>query len=531
MVATSSVTDAVEVTENSRPVVNISNSLGMSEADFLAWVSSLPHQRGTPITLEAAALLRGRNSQPIVANSAMCSQIGGTDGGSITFSPKALVRDKYYDLVVTATGSLTLTTGAPTGVLSIAALDRTLQKGFVLKFGASNWAALTQAASAGDTTLHLQVLYPDIYGSLVIASTNVAVPLNGLYYQGGTPGPAVENYTLVGRANPFVSVNNWSAMKYSCDGLASGSMGLLLRDFKAQNFPGHGIWMGFPLDPRSRVNSGETPWDNPEIVLDGINRVSSCLGGVSLLGTDTKIPGSLIIRLCRDYGFRVLGSAAQGGTVHAYGCGGWGIQITLGNYFDHLESENCDYGISLEGNAVESQLRAMRAFGNKYIGARILASFTQVGAINILHASAATDGNGSFPTGMALMIGSFSQVIQCPMVRINCQAGASGIRFGTFTVNTMNTIQLGGSTRGTSGCPKGLGFGVPMNNCDISMEVGGFDTDLYFENGSSLAGSRLRIFGATNSNIRWPDGTTGTYQTPNVPSALASSNDIKFLVV
>lgn len=534
MEQTSVGTDVVEVLENTRPSIAIANPLGMSEADYLTWAGTRPHKRSTPIYVETASLHRGRKSNPIVADSTMCAQISGSDGGYATYSPKSLIRDKYIDMVVTATSALTLSTGSPTGNLSVSALSQALPIGFLLKFGDSNWVSLTQAAAKNATTLHLRVLYPDIYGSLVISIGNHATPLNGYFYQGGTPGSELDNYALIGMASPIVRSGNWDAMKYSCDGVAISSAAAVARNLLISNFPGHGFYSTFHVDPRARVDVGELPYDNPEILFEGINQVKNCLAGFTLNAADSRNAGTLIARGCRDYGIRLNGSAIQGGAYHGY-ASKIGVWISQPAFPQHVRGEDSDYGVILDAQSPtssgQSQIGGLRTLSNKYLGVRVLGAEIHCGSMEIVHSSNLTNNSDPYPTGWGLNLGSFVEGFSCPSLYIDNSGGtANGCRFGQFTVNTMKTIHMQGRLKGGGGAV-GLQLGVGLVGSVLNLNIDNYTRALDFGSGQGpFQGNDWTFRGAASSAIKWPDGSDGRFDAPNYPSGMDTDNNIKFLV-
>lgn len=506
--------------DNRRPSVDWATYNGISTGEFQTFLRSRPNYLSVPIYVEAGATLSHRLNDPIVAATSMCGA-PSVDGGYNTYSPNALVKDRYYNFTTTTTSSLSLTT---TGTLPVVAIDRALPKGFLIGVG-SGVAQLTAAASQGATSLAVAKVYTNV----TINNGDTVRSLNGYFYQGGQGSPTIKDLCLLGDPASMIQ-DDWASYEgsreYGCDAMAVVCDGASFENIIIDNFPGHGLYAASPIIPSSRYGI-DMPWDYHELYARSI-RVRRCLAGITWGSTDGILDGRIIAERCRDYGVRLSGYATQFNIIHTYGCGiGFWAQ---GNFYGSvLEPESCNYGAFIDDNAIRCQLGSLRAFSNAYSALYCSAPQVHIGSINIEHASSLVDSNLSHATGMAMFLGSWADSFICPAMYITATGGASGVKLGHNAGKTMTGVRLAGVVGGdSSGGDKGIHFYSPQGGNYYDLTTGGFDVDVYFEN-VTLSGCTLKFRGASSSTIRWPDSTTGTFATPNVPLSLDLVNNIQFL--
>ena len=507
------------VTDTEVPVIPTSSYAGITIDDYDDWLKTVVDYRTSPIYLDAANSVSYYTNKPIVAARSMCGE-PSVDGGYATFSPNALIRDRYYNLVVTATGNCTLNSGHPTDTLNIAALDRALPAGFVLDFTGGGIVQLTTAAALGATNLSVARIYTDV----AITTSQTGAPINGTFAQKGTCYPKINDVVLVGDPNPLISRGFDAGRKYSCDGIAISAMGTRIRNVNISNFNGHGVWVSYPYNS-STVYGISSPWDVEKLFLDDIT-VANCFSGVTVNSTDPVI-GTITAREIRDYGVRFNGFANQVGTIHAFGCG-TGVYCKGNVYADKLQGETSGYGVILGDLSDKSQISQVRAFNNTYVGLAINVGNTWIGSAIVDHSSTSIDGNpaganGVAATGYSTVLGSYADSVTINYLRISCTGNARGLMIGNSGSKTIGAIDLSGVIIGSTGT---YGIHVPysMTACNLNFVVGGFTYGVYFGNTSVLTANRIILRGPSATTIRWADSTTGTFDTPNIPTGVNNNN-------
>lgn len=489
--------------------------LGASNAEYRSWLASQERYRDTPIyTTRGGLLSSGGFTNPYVASEAMCVQ-PAVDGGNAAWSPNALICDKWSRRTrFTTSTTVTLTAGSPTANLTVSALPYDLPKGLGLTFG-SGYVVLTTAAAAGATTINVG----RINANVTITSGETATYTPSSTFRDGNSSFTMRDTLLLGNPNPVLDSSSWTSTKYACDGFSGYFNGLTLDNVIAAGFPGHGFYLTYS-NLQSQMYGYPSPIDFVEVNV-GLLRATRCLTGITLASTDPTAR-QLITKECRDVGVRILGSAAQIGSVHAYGCGA-GMYGGAGFDFDCalLETENCNYGTHAGGS--ETKIGILRAFTNAYVAFRATGSRISLGAANITHASTANDGFDASTTGMAVAIGSYCDYSNFRNMQVVCSGAANGVYLGHYTPKTLTECTWTGNINGGSGI--GLRVVGPFSGGVIAGSVSGFSGGgFYVNNAGVLLGSRIELRGPSATTIRWADGTTGTFGTPNIPSAVSNNN-------
>lgn len=505
-----------------RPAVETTTYQGLSIDDYVAFLRSRQNYTATPIYIEATGDYSYRMDSPIVAATSLCAP-PSVDGGADNPSPNALIRDRYIGLRVTAAGNLILTSGTSTGTLAVNALDRALPRGFVLTFS-GGIIQLRAAAAAGATSLDVARIYTDV----TITTSQVGTPTNGFFAQGGTTRARLANLCLAGDPNPLIARGYDAGRKYACDGIAVTGIGCRYENLVISNFPGHGIYATYPVNS-STLYGVTTPWDSTEVYFRDLT-VTKCFSGITIGATDC-VADALLVSECRDYGVRFMGFAAQVGRVHAYGCGK-GIWASGNVYADQLEGETCDYGVVLAGGSDRSQIGSVRSFDNAYVGLSLAVGNGWIGSAIVDHRTNTPDGNApsaDLPgTGYAVVLGSWADYFTITHLRITCFDAAQGLLLGHSAGKTLTGLDLRGTVSGVTGT-YGVHVPYPLAGSNLELVVAGFTTGVYFGDDCALTGNRLVFRGPAATTIRWPDGTTGTFATPNIPTAIAIGNDFQTL--
>lgn len=507
-----------------RPSIIQASFAALTNNERKLWLQSLGRNyRTTPIQIEAGCLIAGTRGKayPIVAGQGMCVA-PGSDGGATTYSPKALINDKYYTLRLTAAGTSALTQPA-TGSVAVSAIDRALPKGFTYYFnsGAGHDGGLLQLTAdvaAGATSLPSST----IYTNTDVVSTQTGGPLNGYFHQGGFPGAQIRDMMLVADPATPMSPGSEGSRYYACDGIAYSAIGSTVENCSVWGFPGHGYYLTYPLN-HTTANGAFSPWDFEKNTYNGLN-AHDCLSGITIVCADSRYDQLAAVN-CRDYGVQFIGNDAQGGTIHAYGIVGTGIKTWLRTFGSHWYGDSCYYGIDIAGTG--SIINSVRCFNNTYSGLRIFGTANKIGAAILEHSATGTNGTGTGFTCFFSSSASYSSIRD--MTILGGASGANGVLFGDNTAVALSGTTLNGQIFGAG--TYGLKVVCPLSGCDGNLNIVGYSTCLHFTNDATLTGCNLQFKGATGGTIRWNDGTTGTIGTPNIPSAVSSANTITFTVL
>jgi hypothetical protein len=514
-------TALIPVIRNKRPRVIQSTAPNvLSAADLDAWMLSQGSRyRSTSIPIDAATQISHCLSEPIIAGRGLIDGDAGMVAGQNSPSPTSLIKDRWHDLVITATETKTFSVATPQSTLAVEAIDRVIPAGFVISFDGGSLTVMVSAA-VGAVSLTLRRIHFDV----TVNSNDEAIAANGYFYQQGEGSPLLSTMALVGHPDPHISPGSESARKYSCDGVAVSAMGGIYQNLELFNFPGHGLWVSSPTN-FSTLAQLQLPWDKIELYLDNI-WVGHCLSGITVAATDAQF-STLVAAGCRDYGIRFLGYAGQGSQMHCYGCG-VGVSIPNGIYANIIQAETNNYGGEVFGY---SQIGSWRGFGNTYRGLLVDSLSVNIGSLLLSHSSGATSAD-PYPTGWAAVVRGFSDRFMCSQVGIDADSGAKGLMLGQDGyAHDLFEMQLKGRITGyNSPGPDGLRIGQTVVGSDLNLNVNGFANCLWISNGVSLAGNTIRIRGTSTNTVRWADGTTGTYAAPNIPAAVSSANEISFHV-
>lgn len=475
--------------------------------------------RSTPIYVESGSELSHHWDQPIVADRTLCA-VPSVDGGYVVPSPNCLVGDRWHNLRITATQTKSFAGGSPSGTLSIEALSQSLEAGFVIGFE-DGYLLVTATATVGATSLALQ----RITGNVTVTSGDVAVANNGYFYQRGIGCPLIGPMNLAADPLPLMDDprNNEATRKYACDGVAVSAMGAVFDKLLIRGFPGHGLWVSNPT-ALPTLTQRESPWDMWETHV-GYANARDCLAGITLNSTDGTFD-TLIGGGCRDYGVRLTGGNIQGGKIHGWGCG-LGLWLSLGGHIDHAEGENCNYGANI---FTPSSIGVIKVWDNRYRGLLMDVYETTIGAIDATHARSETSAD-PYATGYAFVLSGWNDRVNCQSVLVKASNGANGWVFGSTNNHTNIRNDLKGSVYSSdSSGTYGLRIKQSMSANGLKFDLNGFANCLYFDDGVVLTSNTFDFYGVTGNTIRWADGTTGTFGTPNIPAGVSAANDIEFHV-
>lgn len=513
---------AIPTMRNTRPVVprNADPSVFWDDEFYLWLLSQGSRYRNDPVYVEAASLISHTWEEPFVAGRSLCTP-PATDLGKNYPSPNALIRDRWHGLNIVTTQTKSFDTAHPSGTLTIQALGKALPAGFVIGFPSLQYLQLTANAAFGATSLSVKKIWNDTN----VTSGDIATPRNGYFSQQGDPSPRVRDMVLVGDPDPRINPGFETARKYACDGIAIEAMGANIENVLISNFPGHGLWINDPL-AATTLASLVLPWDVivPHV---GYVEVERCLSGITIGSTDGKFD-TLIASGCRDYGVRLKGFSIQGNKIHGFGSYGPGVWMENGGMVGTVEGESSDYGVDISGRA---QCNSVWAYNNTYRGVLIDSYEVSIGTISVQHNSGATDSN-YYPTGYALIVHGFSNRFTCPSIHLDAKNGSYGMLLGKITYDhTLEEVRVAGRITGTeSPGDYGLVIGQPLNGSVVDMNVNGFLNNVWMWDAVTLAGNTLNFRGTSAQTIRWPNGVTGTFQTPNIPVAINNANKVNFHV-
>lgn len=547
--ATITAKPAGPITHLSRP--NIPSTgvppLTLTPAEYKAYLASLPPERylDEGIELEAGSSIESLWSEPLVASTALCS-MPGVIGGASRFSPKALIHSRWHDLAVVVEQDVTMTNPA-TAIIDVSSVDRDLPKGFVFGFYNNGWNEMLLLANvaAGATTMQVQTINHNV--NIPNGSTLLTAP--GYFYQHGVGSANLRNLMLVGDpANMLIDPrNNNDGDTFNCDALAISGMGTLLDNIYIYNFPGHGLRIQSPTLSDSLIgNIARTHFDFWECTMNGMISVFNALAGTTIDAPDAKF-NKITGAGCREYGLKLNGPNIQGNTAHCWGCklGAW---VNLGGSINHIEGENCDYGMNVLYTPCE--MGTLKVWGNKYRGIYLAPYDTTVACISAEQSDPSTTGTADpsgelRPTGLALLIGDFTDRLICGNIVCVGKGGASCMQIGIDHNHTITEMMLRGTIRGESGSSsKALHIKADMDGCELDFGVSatpanGFPHAVRMESNVVLTGNRLLFRGPAANKILWPNGAIGTFghdpldetnfPGPNVPSVISDNNYVQIL--
>ncbi len=463
--------------------------------------------RTTPYYMETGDVLQGRPGKRavLVAGPALCDGSGSTSNSG-TPSPTALVRDRYYDCVVTADGSLTLNGGTPTGTLAIEPLDRALPANFMLNIGGGH-CQLEAAAAQGATSLSLRRRT-----DCTISGGNASTPAANRYFcQYGVSNWKLKDVLLWGDPTTHLSetLSENASVEWLCDGFVFGGSGCQGHYVHTFNFDG---WGGVILqvgDTTTRAGR-QLPDEKEEGTLHA-HTAYQCLGGRLWQAADSGASGKCIAASCRDYGdYFKLGSSTKFDEIHNYGCG-------LGAYVagmvrgDTFELETCTNGFDFVTGSEGSAIDKLRMYGNTGRGGRVYTAYCNFGHMYMNH------GITDEPL---LTIGRYADYSKFHVVGLSASE-ADGITIGDGSDRAVIHPQLTGGLIGSGGT-YGVRQVTQMSAPVVHLHIGGYDTDYYMDNAADINGGEVHLYGASSATVRWSDGTnqgTGTLGAPNLAAA------------
>lgn len=519
---------------------------GWDDTTYYQYLQSQRQYRDTPIYVSGGSMLAGLTGYrtPLVASRNMCSTSNTQPSfasGAGYRSKVALVADPYVGFYVTGTGtSQIIMTGAgiygqanSTGLFLCSPLTKNLPSGFQLGFYNSinttvrGYVRVTSNVASGATSFGIVTIYDPVS----ISGNDLGFNRASYTTQRGNPSNIIKDLNLIGDPNPFIN-NLWdpyeASRQYNCDGLSVSSIGTSISNCIANNFPGHGFWITYPLVSSTLAGNIDS-LDNEVLFIDNL-QAHHCLCGITIESTDTKC-GQLIAHRCRDKGVQLLGAGLHTPSVHAYGCG-TGIHVNSAIYNATLQGESCNYGTWVDGTAYRSTIHTVRGYDNTYLAAKFLVPNIDVGACQIKHSSTSQTVNtpSNYLDGWAMHLGAYCINCNFNYINIECTNSARGLFLGTNnpSTQTWSNTKIHGVIGGDGGAT-GVYFYSPFNNNNIDLYVGGFTNDIYFDSNCIFSGSEIVFRGPNDSNIRWSDGTTGTLEVPNIPTGIAARNRITIL--
>jgi len=536
------------------------------DPDIIAYLEAQGDRyRETPIIVEAGSYVSSFWDKPIVASKTMCAEATEhLDYNSP--SPKFLIGDEWHNLrfTVTGVGNVVFTDANP-HTITVSPLPKALKAGFVLqitKTVAGNpdvvtyaWLTLMADAAEGATSISCKRIYWD----WTVDTGQVITACNGYFYQQGTPAVMLQNLCLLGdaRGDPNTPggdcleyYENWTywdtlrTNKYSCDGVALRSSGAVIENLLICGFPGHGLYFSHSEWSGSNT-SMHMPWDAKWECQIGKVTVAGAMAGITFIAVDGQFE-SLIAYGCRDYGIRLKGGNIQGDTIHTWG-NNLGLWMSLGNQINQIEAEYCTHGMCAIGDTC--QIGAIKAWGNLRTGVLFDVYQSTVGSMHIQQGfRGGEDGNTEdnpiwdyYPTNYALVIRGYISSFICDSVFVETTNGVNGFVLGQDNNFVITAVHLRGTILGstTNNNPGAYGLRIrqDMSGSTLDFYIYGYGGrtidaaptyDLYFDDYLFLDGNSLKFRGPSVNTVRWSDGTTGTFGTPNIPAILLAHNEIEF---
>jgi hypothetical protein len=480
------------------------------------WLQGLDSYRSTRVPLTSGVVLRSREGweRPTYVAGTDMFVDPAVDGGSDTYSPDALIGDNYYSFEASIQESASLTAGSPTATIDVSAIDRALPASFGLLIDGDNRFQLDTAAAQGATAITVRRMGADC----TINDGDTAIAGNRFPSQAATMAPIVDGLFLVGDPDPVMNNNPAldAGRKYALDAIATNALGVQIRNTVIGGFQGHGIIV-LPVGNSDDFAGAAYPLTHEMGVIDTVF-VERCLSGVTI-GVNDFLAFTIYVSACRDYGIHTLsGTNTTGNVWHAYGVSGTAVDADGAVRVGYIEGETSGRGIDLGGTG--SQVASMRAYGNTITAVRIYGNHAWFGSILSTHAIA---------DSYCLEISEDSDHNSYDHGVYTSSGTCNGILVGISNDRTLKLKKVHATVLGSGG--EGATFNCDLAGTDIDVTVDStsFTTEVYFSNDVDLTGCTLKLRGPTAAAIRWADGTTGTFGTPNTPAAVSSANEVQIL--
>lgn len=493
-------------------------------------------------------------AEPIILGPDMCDDESGslTTGYLDLFSPRAGYQGPYEGLLVRANGALSLSEAGPaTGTLNIdPALNKALPKGFLLGCSVvgteppsyTEFLELTEAASVGDTALSVRLT------NLGSGTQTVTISDNELLYdaarytsQGAVNMNYIEGLHIVGR--PTQNMDENSAINvgrgWACDGIVVPGTGAHFKDTKIGMIPGvcyHVRKKGNTFTRKGR----HTPFEAEATTLENTHAYMAHIGRV-WDAVDSEGRGANEAQDMTYFGdwFRA-GSVTNVDAIHNHGVkgatvGGQGYDATAARVegilrANYLELETSTVGARFLSGSSYSRVVSGRAYNNDNRCWEVYSGDCWFGTLRLTHGDAYTATNTGSVNQPALMLGDFAVRNVFEEVHVTVANSSRGIQLGENGLNYIEDCHIyRGVVLGTGDIGLYVNTSLTRGSYDIYFNHG-FVNAVYFAN-KTIVEVDFTFRGPAACPITWPDGTTGTFGTPNVPSALiAAKNRITIVV-
>jgi hypothetical protein len=485
-------------------------------SDFLQEQGARYRTERLPLT--SGVIVRSREGweRPSYVASTAMFVAPGVDGGSSTFSPDSLIGDDLYSVQVVANDTASLTAGSPTDTLTVEAIDRNLPAGFGLLIDSDNRFQLDAAATAGATSLSIRRMAADC----TINDEDVAIAGNRFVSQQATLAPVIDGLLLMGDPDPYmneVAASN-AGRPYSLDAIASNAIGIQIRNTAIGGFEGHGIFIAAAGNSNDAAGRPYT-LNNEQGVIDTV-LVERCLTGATI-GANDFLVNVLYASACRDYGLHTLANTNTTATiVHCYGTAGSAIEADGCLRALYLEGETSVTGIDLDGTG--SQVFAMRTYNNTTRSVRIITPHGYYGSIRADHGVAGSH---------CIEVNQYADYTTIEHFVAVASGTCNGVQIGGGADRTLKLKKIAGTITTSGNGAKGLDIECDMAGTDIDVTVDDtdFTTEFHMDPGVEFDGCTITFRGPSAATIVWPDATTGTLGTPNVPSAISDENEVQIL--
>ena len=544
--------NAPPIIRNTRPThPAFADPVTIWDEDVIAFLEAQGDRyRETPILLEAASYVAHFWDQPLVASKTMCAE-AATAGDYDSPSPKFLIGDNWHNMAFTVTevDDVVFNDTNPHAV-DVSALPKALKAGFVLQFtglaGATSYLVLMADAAQGATSISCRKLY----WNWTVYTDQVVTACNGYYYQQGVPASMLQNLCLVGDPRGVNDADMlefyrpddqgyWDGLRthdYSCDGVAIRASGAVVDNLLIVNFPGHGLYMS-GSEYGGTNTSMHLPWDTKWENQIGTVTVSGAMAGITFSAVDGQFD-SLIASGCRDYGIRLNGGNIQGNMIHTWG-NTLGLWMSLGNQINQIEAETNLHGMCALGDTC--QIGAIRAWDNLRTGVLFDVYQSTVGSMWIKQGFQGSEQvhpyhdsvnpiSSSYPVNYALVIRGWTGGFVCPSIYIFTTNGVNGFQLGQDNNFVNRGVHLKGFIAGedaTAGL-YGLRICQDLTGSTLDFNISGYDRALWFDDYLFLDGNSFKFRGPSVNTVRWSDGTTGTFESPNIPAILSAHNEVTF---
>lgn len=524
------------------------DTLILEEADIRAWYAT-QDRRSETYEIEAGQVVEGARGfqRAIVGTQELCEQ-PATDPGWYWPAYNAIVASKYASLRLTPTASCTISGGAlATGSLEVASVPRDLPQGAVLMFKHNTtitpyyYVQLTAnvSASAGTTTIPVRKIFAD-----VAITTSFTGFWGGRYAsQRASNVPTVSDLLVCAEPDSwFASSREYmsAGLKYATDGFHFNNSGIKGRNLKAHGIIGTGIRLSHAGSESTNTGT-QGPWDNSWSFYDNL-QADTCLTGIVVQGGDEKY-GNMYASNCRDFGIMLAATANHVASAHGWGCQ-TGVGIVGSINCASLDGADSDFGVELhswEGinSGRETKIANLTVYNNIYSGFRCSQDSVSIGQALIEANSNGTTsvdklnmfGGDTAFTNWGAVLGSWSDYFSCPALKILTANTANGLNIGHNAGKTLTFVDIAGTIAKLSGAGTTYGLRVraPLAASVLAMGVYGFTNGFYVDTGATLTGNRIVLRGPSATTIRWADGTTGTFGSHTVPTAVASANSVSIL--